>query len=122
MKTKTKIGKQLKRKTNPLLLETILAAKKNEKWLGVAGILSGPRKNRKNVNLSELNKNYKEGDVVVIPGKILSMGELNKKMKIVALSFSEYAREKILKSGSKVSTILDEIKLNPEAKGVKILE
>lgn len=31
-------------------------------------------------------------------------------------------REKILKSGGKISTIFEEIKKNPEAKEVKILE
>ncbi len=122
MKTKSKIEKQLVRKTNPSLLEVILASKKNEKWREVSGILSGPRRNRKNVNLKEINDMFNERDTVIVPGKVLSMGELDKKMKIVALSFSETAEEKILKSGSKISTILDEIKSNPEAKGVKFLE
>lgn len=122
MKNKTKIEKQLVKKTNPSLSETILAGKKNEKWLKIAGILSGPRRNRKNINLKYLSDNYKEEDIVVVPGKILSMGELNKKMKIVALNFSKSAEEKILKSSGKTSTILEEIKSNPEAKGIKFLE
>ena len=59
MKTKSKIEKQLQRKTNSKLVETIIACKKNKSWLKVAEILSGPRKNRTNLNLEELNKKVK---------------------------------------------------------------
>lgn len=121
IKSKTKISKQSKRKTNPGLVDTILTARKNNKWQEIAGILSSPRKNRVIVNLSEINKISKDNEVIVVPGKVLSMGDLNKKVKISALDFSEKAKQKILKSGSKVSSILEEIKQNPEAKGIKIL-
>jgi len=122
MKTKSKIEKQLQRKTNSVLVETIIACKKNKNWIKVAEILSGPRKNRINLNLEELNKKVKDEKIVVVPGKILSQGELDKKIKIVALGFSEKAKEKLDKSGSEALTILEEIKKNPEAKGVKILQ
>ena len=122
MKTKSKIEKQLQRKTNSVLVETIIACKKNKAWLKIAEILSGPRKNRTNLNLEELNKKIKDEKTVVVPGKILSQGELDKKIKIVALGFSEKAKEKLKKSGTETLIILEEIKKNPEAKGVKILE
>ncbi len=122
MKSKTKISTQSKRKRNPELVETIMTAKKNDKWFRVSEILASPRKNKVEKNLEEINKGSKSEEVVVVPGKVLSMGELDKKIKVVALDFSESAKEKILKSGSKLSTILEEIKMNPEAKGVKILE
>ncbi len=122
MKTKSKIEKQLQRKTNSVLVETIIACKKNKNWIKVAEILSGPRKNRINLNLEELNKKVKDEKIVVVAGKILSQGELDKKIKIVALGFSEKAKEKLDKSGSEALTILEEIKKNPEAKGVKILQ
>ena len=121
MKTKSKIEKQLQRKTNSILVETIIACKKNKAWLKVAEILSGPRKNRTNINLEGLNKKIKDEKIIVIPGKVLSQGELDKKIKIVALGFSEKAEEKLKKSGTETLIILEEIKKNPEAKGVKIL-
>jgi len=121
MKTKSKIEKQLQRKRNSKLIETIIACKKNKAWLKIAEILSGPRKNRTNLNLEELNKKVKDEKIIVIPGKILSQGELDKKIKIVALGFSEKAEEKLKKSGAETLNILEEIKKNPEAKGVKIL-
>jgi len=121
MKTKSKIEKQLQRKTNSKLVETIIACKKNKAWLNVAEILSGPRKNRTALNLEELNEKIKSEKIILIPGKILSQGELDKKIKVVALNFSEKAKEKLKKSGAETLTILEEVKKNPEAKGVKIL-
>ena len=50
------------------------------------------------------------------------MKELNKKIKVFALSFSEKAREKLLNFKCEVSNILEEIKKNPEAKGVRIIK
>lgn len=122
MKSKTLIGKQLQRKRNPELVETLLSAKKNDSWLDVAGILSGPRRKMINLNLDELNESVKEGEKIVVPGKILSQGEMEKKAKIVSLNFSEKAKEKLLKAGCEVSNILEEIKSNPSAKGLRILK
>ena len=122
MKSKSKIEKQLQKKKNPELVETIISAKKNEAWVGIAGILSGPRRKNVNVNLNDLNKEVKSGDTVVVPGKVLSLGDMDKKINIVALGFSAVAREKILKSGGKTFSILEEIKKNPMAKNIKILE
>ena len=121
MKSKTKIEKQALKKRNPEIVETIRAAKKKEKWLKIAGILSGTRRKMPNLNLTEIDKDSKEGDTVVVPGKVLSQGEINKKIKVVALGFAEKAREKLMKSKSDPTTILEEIKKNPDAKGVKIL-
>lgn len=122
MKSKTLIDKQIKKKTNKELVETIISAKKNDKWLNLAGLISSSRKNLANVNLSKLEAESKEGEILVVPGKVLSQGEISKKIKVVALSFSEAAKEKLLKSGSKVLNILEEIKLNPKAEGIKIIK
>jgi large subunit ribosomal protein L18e len=122
MKSKTKISKQLERKSNSNLAETILAGKKNEAWVGIAGILSGPRRNRICINLEEINKESKAGETIVVPGKILSQGDIDKKVKVVAFNFSEKAREKLLSAKCEVSYILNEIKSNPSAKGVKIIK
>jgi len=122
MKSKSKIEQQIKRKTNRELIETLIAAKKNKAWLEIAGILSGSRKNRRNINLEEINKEIKDNKKIVVPGKVLSQGELNKKVDLIALSFSEKAKEKIVKAGGRTITILEEIKKNPEAKGVEVLK
>ncbi len=122
MKTKTLIEKQLRRKANPILVETIIAAKKNENWNEIASVISGSKKNRLNVNLEDINKESKDGEIIVIPGKVLSQGEIDKKVKIIALGFSEKAKEKLLKAKIETFSILEEIKKNPEAKGIKVLK
>jgi len=122
MKPKSKIEKQLRNKKNPELVETIITAKKQKEWLKIASILSGPRSNRLNLNLKELNEKAKDGEKILVPGKILSLGDIDKKIKIVALNFSEKAKEKLLKSKCEIFTIGEEIKKNPTAKGVKILK
>ncbi len=122
MKNNTKIENQLKRKTNPELVKTIIAAKKKENWRKIGEILSGPRNRWKNLNIKKINKEVKEGEKVIVLGKVLSQGELNKKIKIIALNFSRNAKEKILKAKGEISNIINEIKKNPEMKGLRILE
>ncbi|OGJ12221.1 hypothetical protein A3K62_00370 [Candidatus Pacearchaeota archaeon RBG_16_35_8] len=122
MKTKTKINKQLERKTSNDLVETIIASKKNNAWNQIAAVLSGPRRQRLNLNLDEINKISKAGEIIAIPGKVLSQGEIDKKIKLVALAFSESAKKKIMEAKSEMETILNEIKKNPSAKGVRILK
>ena len=121
MKSKTRIEKQLQKKSDSKLIETLMAAKKKEKWLEVAGILSGSRRKRISLNLDEINNQTKEKEKVLVPGKVLSQGEINKKLKVIAFGFSEKAKEKLSKSGCEFSNILTEIKLNPSAEGIKIL-
>lgn len=118
-KTLTKIEKQAKKKTNPELVETIRLAKKNAKYKVVAEILTGSRKDKVTMNLERINRLGKD---VIIPGKVLSQGEINKKIKVVALNFSEKAREKLLKAGCEVNTITEEIKKNPDGKGLEVMK
>ena len=54
-------------------------------------------------------------------GKVLGSGEISKKIRICALHFSESARGKLEKSKSEIVTILEEIKKNPKAEGVRVL-
>lgn len=121
MKTKTKISKQIEKKSNKELVETILAAKKKNKWIKIAGILSGPRRKSIGLNLGEIDKNSQEGETIIVPGKVLSQGEINKKIKIVAQSFSEKAREKLEKAEIPILSIIEEIKKNPEMEKCRIL-
>jgi large subunit ribosomal protein L18e len=121
MKSKTKIGKQIQKKTNSELVGTILAAKKHELWIPVASVLAGPRRNFTNLNIGEIDKIAKEGETVIVPGKVLSEGEISKKIKVVSLGFSEKAKEKLEKAKISTLSIEEEIKKNPTAKGIRIL-
>ncbi len=120
MKTKNKIKIQSKKKSNSELVETINSAKKNKNWAKVASILSGPRKNYSQANLKDIEKES-GNETIIIPGKVLSEGEINKKVKIAALNFSSKAQEKLLKSKCEILSINEEIKKNPEGKNIKVL-
>jgi large subunit ribosomal protein L18e len=122
MKTKTKIEKQLKRKNNPKLVRTLLASKKLKNWENVASLLSRPARISSEINLDRINEETKGGEVVVIPGKVLSVGNLQKKVRIAALSASKNALEKIKNANAEFILLEEEIKSNPEAKGVKIIK
>lgn len=119
--SKTKIKSNLQRKTNPSVIEAVNVAKKQAAWLPVAKILSGPLQNYFTFNLSEIDKHAKEGDTIVILGKVLGSGDLSKKVRICALSISSSAKDKLKKTKSEFVTLADEIKKNPKAEGIKLL-
>lgn len=89
-------------------------------WKRVAEDLEKSSRQRRTVNLFKIDANTIDGDVVIVPGKVLAEGDITKKVTVVAFSFSSQAAEKIGKSG-KVMTIPELIKSNPKASKVKIL-
>jgi large subunit ribosomal protein L18e len=119
MKSKTLIEKQSNRKTSYNLVNAITLAKKNDKWQKIAGMLSSPRKTI--TNLSEIEKFAKKGETIVVPGKVLSQGEITKKIKVIAFAFSQNAKEKLLNAKCEVLDIIDEIKKNPKAEKIKLM-
>lgn len=121
MISNTSIAKRIPRKMDSYIVDTIFAAKKQKKWNKIAQIVSGGRRRYSNVNIKRIENESQEGDVIVIPGKVLGTGNLTKKIKICALYFSESAHDKIKQGKSESVKLVEEIKKNPEAKGVKIL-
>ena len=117
----TVIGRRVRRKTDNLVVETILAAKKQPKWRKVAQRISGARRKYLETNLGEIDSKTSEGDTIIVSGKVLGKGTLSKKIKICAMAFSESALVKIRRSKSEAVTITHEIKNNPKAEGVKVL-
>ena len=88
-------------------------------WKRLAKDLSKPSRQRREVNLYKINKQAKEGEIIVVPGKVLNMGELDKKVDIAAFSFSRSAQDKIHKV-AKTMTIQELMEKNPEGKKVRI--
>jgi large subunit ribosomal protein L18e len=74
-------------------------------WLRAAEVLSRSSRRRVEVNLYALEKYGKEGELVIVPGKILSLGKLSKKLTIAALSATKPARDKIVAAGGKLMTL-----------------
>lgn len=120
MLSQTKIKESARKKTNPELVETINLCRKHKKWLRVAKMLAYPRSLRVAVNLDEIDKESKEGDIVVVPGKVLSKGNISKKIKLACFAISKEAREKAKANKVDIVSIIKEVKENSEARAVKI--
>ncbi len=115
MISKTKIKQRTKKKTDKNLAETIQLAKKTNTEL--ASLLSSPTKKRTKKNLHEINTQAKDGETIIIPGKVLGTGELNKKVNIIALSFSTSALKKLEKNKIKTSKIKEELRKGKKLDG-----
>tara|TARA_Y100000310_G_C20587106_1_gene766018 strand:- start:259 stop:612 length:354 start_codon:yes stop_codon:yes gene_type:complete len=89
-------------------------------WKRLAKDLSKPTRQRRIVNIYKINKFAKEGETVVVPGKVLNLGEMEKKVDVAAFSFSDKARAKINKV-AKTMTITELMDKNPEGKKVRLL-
>ena len=115
------------KKTNPMLIALIHELKKqaNENdapiWKDIALRLEKPSKNWPEVNLDRISKYTHEKETALIPGKVLSNGDLTKKVSIAAWSFSENSQEKIKKAGGKSISIEELMKNNPKGKDIRIL-
>ena len=120
MSKKIQIEKRMRTKTNSILANAIVKLKKTN--LAVAQMLATPKKKWLAVNLEEINKIAKDGDKILVAGKLLGNGAFTKKVKIVAWNASEAAREKIKKAKSEFATIAEEIKKNPQLKDLKLVK
>ncbi len=113
-------------KTDPRISRLIEELKRNSReqsvplWRDLAKRLEKPRRQYAEVNLSRINRYSAEHDTVVVPGKVLSAGQLEKPVTIAALGFSKKACEKIAARG-KCLSIEELMTVNPKGSGVKIL-
>jgi len=109
--------------TNPNLkelikeLKTLSIKEKVGIWKAIAKELEKPTRKRRKVNLYKINKHTNEGETAIIPGKVLSIGNIDKKITIAAYQFSEAAKKKI----SQTITIQELMKKNPKGKNIRII-
>ena len=78
------------------------SAKNSRLWMRVQKLVSLPRRSRVTINLNQLNKLAKSGEFVVVPGKVLGFGTLNRKFEIAAVEYSEGAVEKLKQNGCEI--------------------
>ena len=90
-------------------------------WKALEYELLSRRSNRREVNVGRLSDITKEGDVVIVPGKILGSGVIDHKLTICTFSISEGAAKKILESGGKIITLDRLIEKYPDGNGVRII-
>ena len=113
--------------TNPELISLIRDLKKKsqesqtELWRKLARSLASSKRSRVAVNVSRLNRYTKEGETVVVPGKVLGAGKSDHPLTVAAFSFSNVAQSKIQTAKGNCLSIRDLMKKNPTGKNVKIV-
>ena len=114
-------------KTNPQLVTLIfdLKAKTRETeadiWRDIALRLEAPSRVWAEANLSKIEKYVKDGETIVVPGKVLAAGDLTKNVTVAAYSFSAKAADAIVAAGGKVMTIRELMEANPTGSKVRII-
>ena len=114
-------------KTNPQLVALIfdLKAKSRETeapiWRDIALRLESPRRNWAEANLSRLELHAKDGETVIVPGKVLAAGSITKRLTVAAYDFSEAAKTGIRAAGGETVTLRELMESNPEGTKVRIL-
>jgi large subunit ribosomal protein L18e len=120
MKTNTKV--------NPSLLELLGALReahhKNDApiWKEVAERLENSRKNWAFMNVGKISKVLKDGEIALVPGKVLGDGDITRKFDVAAFQFSQSALDKIKTAGGKALTIKDLMTKNPKGSKVRLLK
>ena len=86
-------------------------------WERVAQDLEKSSRQRRIVNLSRIARVTSEGDVVIVPGKVLGDGAIDHKLTIAACSFSDSAKKKLADAKCTSLTIGEYLKKNPKGSG-----
>jgi large subunit ribosomal protein L18e len=113
-------------KTNPRLTSLIgelqRTAREEEAgvWADVAGRLEKPRRTHAEVNLGRIERYAREDETVVVPGKVLGSGVLEKPVTVAAVDFSGTARTKIEQVGATMD-IEEIVAENPDGSGVRVI-
>ncbi len=114
-------------KTNPNLVGLISKLKEASRvnkapvWRDIALRLEGPSSNWAEVNISRVDRFASENETIVVPGKLLGSGEIDKKVTVAAYRFSGQAKEKIVKAGGTDLSIEELLAKNPKGSKVRLM-
>ena len=90
-------------------------------WKTIADFLSAPSRQRREVNLSKLNRFTSANETIVVPGKVLGSGAIDHPVIVAAFAFSTKAKDRIESSKGKAISISQLLKQNPKATGVRLV-
>ena len=113
-------------KTNPRLTDLIAELKSTSRetdadvWRDVADRLEKPRRTHAEVNLGRIERYAREEETVVVPGKVLGSGALQKNVTVAAVDFSSSAETKIEQVGEPVS-LEQALEANPDGSDVRVI-
>ncbi len=106
------------------LLQNSSSSRHKRLWKKIYGLAGKPTRDRAEVNLDKISKCTKQGDLVIVPGKVLGIGAIGHEVTIAAIAYSEKAKEELNKANCKITDIEEVYKKieEPNAKSsVKIL-
>ncbi len=90
-------------------------------WRRVVKDLQKPTRQRRVVNVYKIDRFARDGETILVAGKVLSVGDLSKKVDVAALTFSAEAKEKINHAQGRALSIKELFEQNPDGKKVRIL-
>ena len=91
-----------------------------ELWNEIAHQLEGPRRNYAEVNLGHIERYAKENETIIVPGKVLGSGILNKGVTIAAVDFSKTAEMKIKQANGEPIRLEQILGRNKDGSNVRI--
>jgi large subunit ribosomal protein L18e len=108
---------------NSLINELKAASRETgtELWSEIARQLEGPRRNYAEVNLGHIERYAKEDETIVVPGKGLGSGILNKGITIAAVDFSKSAELKIKQANGEPIRLEQALLRNKNGSNVRVL-
>lgn len=111
------------RATDPRRRRLIQDCRKTKRsfWKNVSKFLLKARSTRVIINLGKIDQYSEANDTVLVPGKVLSSGELTHPLTLAAFSYSKKTLKKIEKIGGEYLSIEDLMKKNPTGTKIKLL-
>ncbi len=104
-----------------LLVELEVKAQESRFWKRVVKDLTKPSRQRRTVNIYKIDCYARDGETVLVPGKVLSVGEITRPVSVAAVNFSSEAKRKIIEAKGKALSIKELLHSNPDGKKVRIL-
>jgi len=114
-------------KTNPRLTSLIAELKSVSRdsdadvWNDVAARLEKPRSTHAEVNLGRIERYAQEDETVVVPGKVLGSGVLEKNVTVAAVDFSSTAETKIEQASGEPIELEQAVEQNPSGSNVRVI-
>jgi large subunit ribosomal protein L18e len=113
-------------KTNPRLnsliadLKSAARSSDGDVWSDVADRLEKPRRTHAEINLGRIERYAQEDETVVVPGKVLGSGVLQKEVTVAAVDFSGTAQTKIDQVGETMN-LEQALEQNPDGQNVRVV-
>lgn len=117
----------LKHKTNPALVQTVQRLRraswdhKAPVWRAVAKQLEKPQRVWPEVNVGHIDRVAADGSSLVVAGKVLGGGFIDKPVTVAAWAFTTAAREKIEAAGGSCLTLEAMLEKQPDGANLRMV-